>query len=210
MEISSVVVYAVRMSEVGSRVSPPYHERDSTPHAPGHLELVRSFLSLHDHVRPSPQSLPPGADTIAWWLGAYGALADGVGPTPDEIAWAAEVLEALRARVGENEGDPRDESAIRFLDRAARDAGLEVRFGEDTLQPQATGVRGAIGRVLATAFLADLDGRWSRFRRCSNPECRSVFWDHSKNHSGRWCSMQACGNQAKVRAYRRRTKAAPG
>jgi predicted RNA-binding Zn ribbon-like protein len=189
-------------------MSAPDHESNSTPPAPGDLELVRSFVSLHDHVRPSPQSLPPGSDTIAWWLRTYGALPDDEQPATEDLAWAAEVLEALRARVRENEGEPRDDAAIRFLDRAAREAGLEVRFGEDALRPEAAGVRGAIGRVLAAAFLAELDGTWSRFRRCSNPTCRSVFWDRSKNHSGRWCSMQACGNQAKVRAYRRRAKAA--
>jgi predicted RNA-binding Zn ribbon-like protein len=196
------------MSEMAPRVSPPYHERDSTPSAPGDLELIRSFASLHDHVPPSPESLPPGSDTIVWWLHAYGGLPADAEPAARDVAWAAAVLEALRARVGENEGVPRDRAAIRVLDEAAREAGLEVRFGEDALRPDALGVRGAIGRVLAAAFLAELDGSWSRFRRCSNPACRSVFWDRSKNHSGRWCSMQACGNQAKVRAYRRRERAA--
>jgi hypothetical protein len=195
------------VSETDRRVSAPDHESNSTPPAPGDLELVRSFVSLHDHVRPSPQSLPPGSDTLAWWLRAFGRLPLDEEPEPDDLAWAADVLEALRARVRENEGEPRDDDAIRFLDRAAREAGLEVRFGEDALRPEASGVRGAIGRVLAAAFLAELDGTWSRFRRCSNPTCRSVFWDRSKNHSGRWCSMQACGNQAKVRAYRKRAKA---
>jgi hypothetical protein len=195
------------MSETDPRVSAPDHESSSTPPAPGELELVRSFVSLHDHVRPSPGSLPPGSDTIAWWLRTYGALPDDESLLPRDLAWAAEVLEALRARVGENEGEPRDDAAIRSLDRAAREAGLEVRFGEDALRPEAAGVRGAVGRVLAAALLAELDGSWARFRRCSNPTCRSVFWDRSKNHSGRWCSMQACGNQAKVRAYRRRARA---
>ena len=61
-----------------------------------------------------------------------------------------------------------------------------------------------IGRILAAAFLAQLDGTWNRFRECSDPSCRSVFWDRSKNRSGRWCSMSSCGNRAKVRAYRER------
>jgi hypothetical protein len=194
--------------DVGVRVSAPDHERNSTPPAPGDLDLIRSFVSLHDHVRPSPQSLPPGSDTIVWWLRTCGGLPTGTDPSPEEVSWVAAVLGALRARVAENEGEPRDEAAIGVLDRAARDAGLEIRFGEDALRPEAEGVRAVVGRVLAAAFLAELDGTWTRFRRCSNPTCRSVFWDRSKNHSGRWCSMQACGNQAKVRAYRRRAKAA--
>jgi CGNR zinc finger len=195
------------VTDIAARISPPGHEGASTPPAPGDLDLIRSFVSLHDHLRPSPESLPPGSDTIVWWLRTRGGLSFDDEPAPEDLAWAADVLEALRARVAESEGEPPDDAALRFLDRAARDAGLEVRFGEEALRPAAQGVRGVVGRVLAAAFLAELDGSWSRFRRCSNPTCRSVFWDRSKNHSGRWCSMQACGNQAKVRAYRRRTKA---
>ena len=123
------------MSEMAPRVSPPYHERDSTPSAPGDLELIRSFVSLHDHVPPSPESLPPGSDTIVWWLRTYGGLPADAEPAAEDVAWAAAVLEALRARVRENEGAPRDRAAIRVLDAAAREAGLEVRFGDDALRP---------------------------------------------------------------------------
>jgi predicted RNA-binding Zn ribbon-like protein len=42
-------------------------------------------------------------------------------------------------------------------------------------------------------------------RVCPNPDCRWMFYDHSKNRSGRWCQMAECGNRAKVRAYRERT-----
>ncbi|HWL91166.1 MAG TPA: CGNR zinc finger domain-containing protein, partial [Actinomycetota bacterium] len=34
-----------------------------------------------------------------------------------------------------------------------------------------------------------------------------VFFDGSKNKSGKWCSMAACGNRAKVRAFRERQAA---
>ncbi|HEX6579263.1 MAG TPA: CGNR zinc finger domain-containing protein, partial [Actinomycetota bacterium] len=34
-----------------------------------------------------------------------------------------------------------------------------------------------------------------------------VFFDRSKNKSGKWCSMNACGNRAKVRAFRARQAA---
>ncbi len=35
----------------------------------------------------------------------------------------------------------------------------------------------------------------------------TVFFDRSKNKSGKWCSMNACGNRAKVRAFRARQAA---
>jgi predicted RNA-binding Zn ribbon-like protein len=68
----------------------------------------------------------------------------------------------------------------------------------------ATGVAGALGRILAVAFLAQLDGSWAHLKQCADETCTSVFYDRSKNRSGKWCSMQSCGNRNKVRAWRAR------
>lgn len=37
---------------------------------------------------------------------------------------------------------------------------------------------------------------------CSNPECRWLFLDGSKNRGRRWCDMKLCGNRIKARRYR--------
>jgi predicted RNA-binding Zn ribbon-like protein len=39
-----------------------------------------------------------------------------------------------------------------------------------------------------------------RLTRCGH--CRWMFLDSSKNHSRRWCSMNACGSIVKMRRYR--------
>lgn len=181
-------------------------ELDTTPPAPGELELVRAFLSLHEHVAGTRDSMPPSAATIRWWLAEQELLPADEETTPQDLAWAAEVLEALRSRVFENMGEAPDPAAMATLDAATAKAGLVPRFGAEGLVPTADGVRGAVGHVLAVAFLADLDGSWERFRECGSPDCRSVFYDRSKNHSGRWCTMAECGNRAKVRAYRDRER----
>jgi predicted RNA-binding Zn ribbon-like protein len=101
---------------------------------------------------------------------------------------------------------PADRVAV--VDRVARRSGLHPRFGrEPSLVATATGVAGALGRIVAVAFLAELDGSWRHLKECANERCRSVFFDRSKNHSGRWCSMAECGNRAKVRAWRERRRA---
>ncbi len=41
---------------------------------------------------------------------------------------------------------------------------------------------------------------------CSSDTCQWAFYDRSKNRSGRWCSMQVCGNRTKTRAYRARQR----
>jgi predicted RNA-binding Zn ribbon-like protein len=202
MDISGFVAYS---SLVETARRPANTDVDTTPPAPGDLELVRGFLSLHDRFEGTRDSLPPSSETIAWWLRDRGLAGDEV-PGEAELRWAVQILEALRSRVGENMGEPADAEAIRALDRAARETELSLDFGGKALRPAALGVRGAVGRILAIAFLAELDGSWSRFKGCSSPTCRAVFWDRSKNRSGRWCTMKDCGNRAKVRAYRERER----
>ena len=46
-----------------------------------------------------------------------------------------------------------------------------------------------------------------RIRRCDADDCRRVFRDESRTANRRWCSMQRCGNRAKVRAHRARAAA---
>jgi len=43
-----------------------------------------------------------------------------------------------------------------------------------------------------------------RVRRCSADDCRMVYHDESRTNNRRWCSMEHCGNRAKVRAHRER------
>ncbi len=202
------MVSSATLAAMAETALPPAHERDTTPPAPGDLELVRGFVSLHDHASDARDSIAPSPASLGWWLRDQGLLPEADHPSARDLRWAGEVLEALRSRVHENMGAPRDQAAVDVLDAAARTAGLQIRFGEATVRPSAGDVRGAVGRILAIAFLAELDGSWARFKECSSPTCRSVFWDRSKNRSGRWCTMQECGNRAKVRAYRDRERSA--
>ena len=192
------------------RLAQPVHERDDTTPAPGDLELVRAFLSLHDHEERNPDSLPPSHESLRWWLGSKALVEEGATIKDQDLAWALRVRDALTTKVEENMGEPRNETATAFLNRAAEETGLRVCFGCSDEQPihvEATGVRGAVGLILGTAFLAELDGRWERFRICHDPGCSAVFFDRSKNKSGKWCSMSSCGNRAKVRAFRERQAA---
>ena len=44
-----------------------------------------------------------------------------------------------------------------------------------------------------------------RIRECDADNCQLVFYDESRTNNRRWCSMQRCGNRAKVRAFRTRS-----
>jgi predicted RNA-binding Zn ribbon-like protein len=94
--------------------------------------------------------------------------------------------------------------------RAAARSPLAVAFesaASARLEPAAAGVAGALARLFAIAYTAMVEGSWQRFKVCQNETCRWAFYDHSKNRSGSWCTMEVCGSRLKARAYRQRRAA---
>ena len=49
-----------------------------------------------------------------------------------------------------------------------------------------------------------------RLRPCANDECRLFLIDRSRGGTGRWCSMEVCGNRMKARRHYGRTSGRPG
>ena len=54
----------------------------------------------------------------------------------------------------------------------------------------------------AAEFLATAD--FNLVRACEGPDCVLWFYDRTKAHRRRWCSMEACGNRNKVARFRSR------
>ena len=63
---------------------------------------------------------------------------------------------------------------------------------------------GTVARDAVRLFGPEAGGR---IRECSAEDCRLVYLDTSRSGNRRWCSMQRCGNRAKVRAHRARAAA---
>jgi predicted RNA-binding Zn ribbon-like protein len=53
------------------------------------------------------------------------------------------------------------------------------------------------------------EGAGARLRLCANPHCGLFFYDKSRTHRRRWCSMAACGNRSKVAAFARKHSSFP-
>ena len=49
-------------------------------------------------------------------------------------------------------------------------------------------------------------GDRSLIKRCENPSCILFFYDTTKNHRRRWCSMEICGNRIKAAAFYQRRR----
>lgn len=67
-------------------------------------------------------------------------------------------------------------------------------------------LRNALRAELAAAPKARIKGSWRHLKICPAGDCLWGFYDTSRNHSRRWCSMEVCGNRNKVRAFRGRSR----
>ncbi|WP_121101274.1 CGNR zinc finger domain-containing protein [Litorimonas taeanensis] len=51
----------------------------------------------------------------------------------------------------------------------------------------------------ASSMLVDTPKK--RIKQCANPSCILTFKDTSKSGRRKWCSMEVCGNRAKVATH---------
>ncbi len=175
-----------------------------TSRAPGELELVRVFVNTLEVDEAVDELSSPAALTS--WLRAQGLL-QGKAATRADLANARRLREALRVLLLANNGVSARKEAAVTLNRAARRAGLGVRFepeGTARVEPEARGVDGALGRLLAIVSAAMANGSWERLKACRAEDCRWAFYDRARNRSRHWCSMAVCGNRTKARTFRRR------
>ena len=105
---------------------------------------------------------------------------------PFPTSWAEPVNEILRITEGHDELVFRESAwSLKFV---AREGGLEWLLA-------------AIARSAAELLV---EGPAAPIRRCANPSCGLFFYDDSRTHRRRWCSMSACGNRHKVASFLRR------
>jgi len=103
--------------------------------------------------------------------------------------WVEPINEVLRVTEGHDELLP--QNGKWSLEFVAREGGLDWLLA-------------AIARSAAELIA---EGANARLRVCSNPECGLFFYDTSRTHRRRWCSMSLCGNRHKVAAFSRRHSA---
>ena len=142
-------------------------------------------------------------------LGRWGGAPEGERAFGRALSFRAALRGAFE-RVVEDEPVPReavDGVNALLAGRLGRDElvrsgeGFERRFRWEAREPE---------HLLAPLAdsAADLLSRDdpSLVRRCENPECVLLFYDTSRTHARRWCSMATCGNRMKVRAHLERVR----
>lgn len=174
--------------------------------APGELEQVRQFVNTVDLDRGIERLSDPSS--LAAWLASRGLESEDLRPTMADLRHAVALREALRqVLLAHNAAAKVSLDAAAALAVAAARSRVRLHFDDHArgrLEPEATGVDGALGRLLAIVHGAVAEGRWERLKACREHSCEWAFYDQTRNHSRAWCDMQVCGNRAKARAYRQR------
>jgi predicted RNA-binding Zn ribbon-like protein len=182
-------------------------ETSAAKTAPEPLYLVQRFVNTIDLESGEDELETPEA--LRDWFAERGLMDGDDSVTAADLRRAIDVREGLRAVLRRHNGLPLDEERVELLDRAVGRAPVRVRFepGRDPeLVASCTGVDGAIARLMAMVAAGVESGRWERLKACPREECEWAFYDRSKNSSGRWCSMESCGNIEKARAFRARQR----
>jgi predicted RNA-binding Zn ribbon-like protein len=185
----------------------PPGETPAAKRAPEPLHLIQRFVNSVDVESGEDELASP--DGLRDWLAARGLMDEADDVTPADLRRAIDVREGLRAVLLQNNGLPLDEDRVMKLDRAVGRAPVRLRFapGRDPeLVASARGVDGALAQLMAIVAAAVEHGSWSRLKACPREECEWAFYDRSKNSSGRWCSMESCGNIEKAKAFRARRR----
>jgi predicted RNA-binding Zn ribbon-like protein len=190
-----------------SRAGPAIQPGGRRP-APESLALVQEFINTHYDLE-----VVHGAEVLhsptaaAQWLSSRGVVAARPRLRKADVARLLVVREGLRSLAEANSGNPADATALARLNAAAHGASVEIRFTTELpefVAGRESGIAAAIGVLLARTAAAIIDGTWARLKICPGDDCGWAFYDHSRNGSGRWCSMSVCGGRAKARAHYRR------
>jgi len=102
-----------------------------------------------------------------------------------------------------------------YLDRITEEcalfaAQLRLRRTGGTFNWEWSGEADALDRLLWPVLQSTVElltsPLLSRIRECEGPGCGWIILDNTKNRSKRWCSMETCGNRAKVKRFYERHK----
>ncbi|GGN57322.1 hypothetical protein GCM10011579_019440 [Streptomyces albiflavescens] len=168
----------------------------------------------------TPLERLPDPDALTRWIGEAGLRApadDARMPvTEGDLAYARTLREALYRLVrAAMDGDVPDPTDVAQVNEAAARPDLAPQLGDPdggsrsplcwkAEQPAPA----ALATVARDAILLVTGPLLARVKECENPGCSLLFLDDSQARRRRWCSMDRCGNLAKVAGYRSRSRAA--
>ncbi|MGV8886042.1 MAG: CGNR zinc finger domain-containing protein [Microbacteriaceae bacterium] len=157
--------------------------------------------------RPEWERLRTASDLGSWLEGRFDE-ADGE-VSDSELRDARLLRSAIaHAATSASRGRAADPADIDVINLVAATPDIPPSLAGGTRQAGRSIAR--VGQVLSElareAVVLLADGGAERIRTCAADDCGLVFYDESRSNNRKWCSMQRCGNRAKVRAHRQRSR----
>lgn len=169
------------------------------------------------HTEPFDRLTEPAA--LARWIGEAGLRGAGAreaAVTGPQLTAARELRESLhRVLTAAMDARTPDADDLDRVNGAAAHPDLAPRLAFDQAGRPALDraggtarhdVRAALSTVARDAVSLIGGPLLTRVKECENPECSLLFLDDSQARRRRWCSMDRCGNLAKIANYRSRTR----
>jgi len=185
-------------------------------------QLSLDFLNTRPEVDGQPVELLPDAGALLRWLTAAELLSKrkagemgktwAPGNAEGQMRGLHEFREAYRKIILEREaGRSLTPGSLSYLNGLLR----EHCFTDQVIRDDSGVLKrrrlfeprrplDALGPIVDAAVQLLVEGDPARIRKCDR--CVLHFADTSKKGTRRWCSMEICGNRAKVAAYARRQR----
>ena len=175
------------------------------------LELLNTVFVLNGELVDSLQ----GDNDVLRWLADIGWPVKGnlANSKPDTLLHSARTLrEAIRKLVETRKAGRRADVAHFNAFLAESQSHLKLSPGKGgTLNLEREWKQSTPEEILAplAESAAELlsTGDFNLVRQCEDSECVLWFYDRTRSHHRRWCSMTTCGNRNKVAAFRARRQA---
>src|SRR5690606_34079654 len=71
-------------------------------------------------------------------------------------------------------------------------------------EPRGDALATLLGPLAESVARLLVEGDFDMVRKCEHPDCVLWFYDRTRSHKRRWCSMAACGNRYKAARFRER------
>lgn len=180
-------------------------EETGKKQAPGKLALLQAFVNSKDIEDNIEKFQTP--DHLQEWFHHYEFLDEDERINEEEWQEALHFREAIRNVLLANNGQELDKGSVEIINSIIQKSVFHLQLQSNTemlVKPLSAGAYKALGKMMEIIYQAMENGTWKRLKTCPYHTCFWVFYDHSKNLSGTWCSMEICGSRVKSKAYRQR------
>lgn len=179
-----------------------------TPQIGDHLAL--NLLNTEARSQGRDVDHWASGEDVRRWMTQQGIALAGARTPPDLLERGRELRTAVRnAITARKAGKPVDVDALNVhLDAYVTSPRLQRDATGAVAMPRVARTEGAaswLGPVAEAAAQLLVEGDFALVRQCEHPDCILWFYDRTKSHKRRWCSMSQCGNRQKATRFRRRS-----